>query len=68
MSNEDRGVRIELCKSCQGYLKSVDVTTTTPGPLIPITDLATTDLDFTATARGYVRPELSSINSENSCI
>jgi FdhE protein len=60
--------QIELCKSCQGYLKSVDVTTTTPGPLIPITDLATTDLDFTATARGYVRPELSSINSENSCI
>jgi FdhE protein len=59
--------QIELCKNCQGYLKSIDVTTTTPGPLIAITDLATTDLDFTATARGYVRPDLPSIDGENSC-
>ena len=59
--------RIELCKNCQGYLKSIDVTTTTPGPLIAISDLATTDLDFIATAYGYARPNLSLIDGENSC-
>ncbi|HXF96729.1 MAG TPA: formate dehydrogenase accessory protein FdhE [Gemmatimonadales bacterium] len=49
--------RIEVCRTCQGYLKAV----TTVRPLapwaVPLEDAATLPLDVAALDRGYRRPE-----------
>ena len=49
--------RIEVCKTCKGYLKAV----TTVRPLAPwailVDDLTTVPLDIAALERGYRRPE-----------
>ncbi len=59
--------RLELCDGCHGYLKAVDVAEATPGPLLPIADLATTALDFAATGQGYGRPPLPTIARGDPC-
>ena len=57
--NEERlDRRLELCQSCGGYLKAVDVPELTPFPLLAITDLETMDLDMAAMERGYQRPSV----------
>jgi FdhE protein len=50
--------RIEVCSSCGGYLKTVDVPELSPFPLLAITDIETTDLDVAAMEHGYARPAL----------
>lgn len=60
---EQPGRRLELCGSCQGYLKAIDVVEPTPCPLLSIEDLATMDLDLAAIERGYGRPPLLEIGS-----
>ena len=50
--------RVEICATCAGYLKTVDVPELTPFPLIAIADLETMDLDLAAMERGYRRPNL----------
>jgi len=57
--NEERpDRRLELCVSCQGYLKTVDVPTLSPFPLLAIYDMETMDLDLAAMEHGYSRPPL----------
>jgi FdhE protein len=48
--------RLEICKSCGSYLKTVDVPELSPFPLLAISDLETMDLDMAAMEHGYTRP------------
>jgi FdhE protein len=50
--------RIEVCASCGGYLKTIDVPELSPFPLLSISDIETTDLDVAAMEHGYARPGL----------
>ena len=50
--------RIEVCASCGGYLKTIDVPELSPFPLLSISDIETTDLDVAAMEHGYRRPAL----------
>jgi FdhE protein len=57
--NEERtDRRIEVCASCGGYLKTVDLPDLSPFPLLSISDIETTDLDVAAMEHGYARPPL----------
>jgi FdhE protein len=57
--NEERkDRRIEVCGSCSGYLKTVDMPELSPFPLLSISDIETTDLDVAAMEHGYARPAL----------
>ena len=57
--NEERkDRRVEICGACQGYLKTVDVPTLSPFPLLAIYDMETMDLDLAAMEHGYSRPPL----------
>ncbi|HEX7798494.1 MAG TPA: formate dehydrogenase accessory protein FdhE [Vicinamibacterales bacterium] len=48
--------RLEVCGTCGGYLKTIDVPALTPFPLLAIADLETMDLDMAAMEKGYNRP------------
>ncbi len=50
--------RLEVCASCQGYLKALDVPALSPFPLLAIYDMETMDLDLAAMEHGYSRPPL----------
>ena len=50
--------RLEICVACQGYLKTVDVPSLSPFPLLAIYDMETMDLDLAAMEHGYSRPPL----------
>jgi FdhE protein len=50
--DEARGDRrLELCLSCQGYLKTVDVPALSPFPFLAIYDMETMDLDLAGSRR-----------------
>jgi FdhE protein len=55
---ERKDRRIEICASCGGYLKTIDVVELSPFPLLSISDIETTDLDVAAMEHGYARPPL----------
>jgi FdhE protein len=55
---ERKDRRIEVCASCGGYLKTIDVPELSPFPLLSISDIETTDLDVAAMEHGYARPAL----------
>jgi len=50
--------RVELCRSCGSYLKTIDVPELSPFPLLAIADLETMDLDVAAMENNYRRPEM----------
>ena len=54
------GKRLEVCRRCGGYLKTIDVASPAPFPLLAIEDFATADLDRAAAAHGFRRPALRS--------
>ena len=57
--NEERkDRRLELCSTCGGYLKTIDLAELSPFPLLAISDIETTDLDVAAMEHGYARPAL----------
>ena len=57
--NEERpDRRVEVCSSCGGYLKTIDLPQLSPFPLLSISDIETTDLDVSAMEHGYGRPAL----------
>jgi FdhE protein len=60
---ERKDRRVEVCASCAGYLKTVDVAALSPFPLVAIADLETMDLDVAAMERGYARPPLKEFAS-----
>ena len=65
--NEERkDRRIELCKACGSYLKTVDVAELSPFPLLAVADLETMDLDVAAMEHGYSRPPLKSLRQRRS--
>jgi hypothetical protein len=49
------GRRLELCRACGGFLKTLDVELVTPFPLVAIEDLASSDLDQAALHHGFKR-------------
>jgi FdhE protein len=49
------GRRLELCRRCGGYLKTLDMERLTAFPLLAIEDLGSSDLDTAAAAHGYRR-------------
>jgi len=49
------GRRLELCRACGGFLKTLDVELLTPFPLVAIEDLASSDLDQAALHHGFKR-------------
>jgi FdhE protein len=53
------GKRLEICRRCGGYLKTVDVASPAPFPLLAIEDFLTADLDRAAAAHGFRRTPLS---------
>ena len=55
---ERKDRRVEVCSSCSGYLKTVDVSEMSPFPLLSIADLETMDLDMAAMDHGYVKPAM----------
>ena len=55
---ERKDRRLEVCGTCGSYLKTLDVPTLTPFPLLAISDLETMDLDMAAMEKGYHRPAL----------
>ncbi len=61
------GRQLELCDSCGGYLKVVELSRWVPGPLLPIEDLATSDLDIAAAERGHGRPPLPEGGTATPC-
>lgn len=55
---ERKDRRVEVCTTCGGYLKTVEVPELSPFPLLSISDIETTDLDVAAMEHGYARPAL----------
>jgi FdhE protein len=53
---ERKDRRIEVCSTCGGYLKTIDLAELSPYPLLSISDIETTDLDVSAMEHGYARP------------
>jgi FdhE protein len=53
---EEQHVRVETCKSCQGYLKSVTTLGAQPVATLVAKDLSTVVFDLAAQDRGYTRP------------
>jgi formate dehydrogenase maturation protein FdhE len=56
---ERPGRRLELCRACGGYLKTLDVGRPAQFPLVAIEDLASSDLDRAAQHHGFRRVGLS---------
>lgn len=57
-NKEQPGRRLELCRACGGFLKTLDVELVTPFPLVAIEDLASSDLDQAALHHGFKRVAL----------
>ena len=55
---ERKDRRVEVCGNCGSYLKTVDVPSLSPFPLLAIADLETMDLDGAAMQHGYQRPPM----------
>jgi FdhE protein len=55
VDREQPGRRLELCRGCGGFLKTLDVELLTPFPLVAIEDLASADLDQAALHHGFKR-------------
>jgi len=49
--------QIDICRTCQGYLKTHTTLQTLPSYAVALHDLATIALDMAALERGYTRPE-----------
>jgi FdhE protein len=56
LERKDR--RIEACGRCGAYLKTIDLPSLSPFPLLAISDLETMDLDAEAMEHNYMRPPL----------
>lgn len=57
-NDERKDRRVEVCSTCGGYLKTIDLPDLSPFPLLSISDIETTDLDVAAMEHGYARPAL----------
>ena len=55
--------RVELCRACGGYLKSLRTDKPTPFALLPVADLESSDLDAAAVERGYIRFSMREVDA-----
>ena len=55
---ERKDRRVEVCRACAGYLKTIDLNELSPFPLVAVTDLETMDLDVAAIGHHYMRPAI----------
>ncbi len=53
--NRRRGMGVEVCHRCNGYLKVIAAFDPTPPEMLPVEDLAMLHLDYIAQERGYAR-------------
>jgi FdhE protein len=53
---EEAKYRAATCDACRGYLKMTATLAALSGPMLLVTDLATTHLDLAAAERGYAPP------------
>jgi FdhE protein len=58
-SEEEKGLRLEVCEACKHYLKIIDLREWRVNPLPLLDDLVTTHLDLWARNKGYQRIPLS---------
>lgn len=58
---ERPGRRLELCRVCGGYLKTLDAERLTPFPLLAVEDLGSSDLDQAALHHGFRRLPLPTL-------
>jgi FdhE protein len=58
---ERPGRRLELCRACGGFLKTMDVEQVTPFPILAIEDLGSSDLDQAALHHGFKRVPLKKL-------
>jgi FdhE protein len=49
--------RVEVCRACRGYVKTLTTLQAGPAAEVALDDLASVDLDVAARAQGYRRPE-----------
>ena len=61
--SEKQSRRVELCRTCGGYLKSLTAAGMTPFALLPVVDLASSDLDVGAVDRGYIRFSMREVDA-----
>lgn len=54
---------VELCRACGGYLKRLGAAGPTPFVLLPVADLASSDLDAAAVERGYIRFSMREVDA-----
>ena len=50
-----RGLHLETCDQCRGYVKVVSSFSPTPPEMLAVEDLATIHLDYIAQEKGYSR-------------
>ena len=62
---ERKDRRLEVCSTCGGYLKTIDLAELSPFPLLSISDIETTDLDVAAMEHGYQRPPLKDFGARH---
>jgi len=62
--DERKDRRLEVCGTCGGYLKTIDMPELSPYPLLSISDIETTDLDVAAMEHGYQRPPLKDFTAK----
>ena len=63
---EQPSQRVELCRTCGGYLKCIEVECPTPFQLLPLEDLSTCGLDLGAVEQGYGRPPMHTFATDDS--
>ena len=54
---------VELCRACGGYLKRLRAAEPAPFALLPVVDLASSDLDAAAVDRGYIRFSMREVDA-----
>ena len=54
--------RVDVCRSCNGYMKTLATLQAIAPAMLPVEDLNTLDLDIAARDRGYGRPERSGVD------
>lgn len=59
-TEEGQGFRLDVCNTCQCYIKTADFRTMDKVAVPELDDLVSLPLDFLAQGRGYKRPVLSS--------
>lgn len=60
---KETGRRVDFCRACHGYVKCIETKASTPFELLPVIELATSDLDAFAFERGYNRPSMREIET-----